>query len=69
MAGEGIDIGHVLNLPAARAGPANAARKRDDQAAMSALIGPDFQQVRRHDAVEPRPIGKGMRRQAARAML
>jgi hypothetical protein len=44
MAGEGIDIGHVLDLAGAGAGAADPARERDDKAAVPALIGADLQQ-------------------------
>jgi len=53
---ERFDIRDKLYFPGARGGPADPSRKRDGQAAMSALIWPDFQQLRFGDAVESNPI-------------
>ena len=56
MTGEGIDIRNQLHFTCPRCGPANALVERDDQAPVSALIGPDLQQVGLNDAVETCPV-------------
>lgn len=56
MALEGLDIVNKLHLSCARCGTADTTRKGDLQAAMTALIRPNFEQVRLCDAVKTCPV-------------
>ena len=56
MAGEGINVGHILDLASSGTGPAHAPRKGDHKASVATLIWANLQHLWRDDAVEACPI-------------
>jgi hypothetical protein len=58
--GKASTSGTFRTWPLRAAGAADAARKRDDKAAVPALIGADLQQLRRDHAVKAGPVGQGV---------
>jgi hypothetical protein len=54
--GELMDIGDKLRRSRSRGGTTDAPVEGDLQAAVHALVGPDLEQPRRRDPIEPRPI-------------
>ena len=56
MARKNLDIIDQLHLARARCCAAHAARKRDDKAAVPALIRPDFEHLWPGYAIKPGPV-------------
>ena len=56
MTGKSVDIGHELHHALTCGGTTDTTVKRDDQTAMTTLIGPDLEQLRGNDAVKAGPV-------------
>ena len=60
MIWEGFYVCHKLGLARARRRPTDTARKGDHEASVTALIGADLEQFRRHHTVKAGPVKAGI---------